>query len=66
MNCQNKANNAKVCGCSYPGCSRKGICCECVRYHLASNEIPGCFFPPEFEKTYNRSKDYFLSLKKRA
>ncbi|MEI8349959.1 MAG: DUF6485 family protein [Candidatus Omnitrophota bacterium] len=63
MNCQNKANNAKACSCSYPGCGRKGICCECVRYHLSHNEIPGCFFPPEAEQTYNRSKDYFLSLK---
>ncbi len=46
--------NKKDCGCTYD-CSRKGLCCECVRYHRAKGAIPGCFFPREAEKTYDRS-----------
>ncbi len=62
MECSNKSRNIQDCSCSYPGCSRKGICCECIRYHLSNNELPGCFFPSDAEKTYNRSIEYFVSL----
>ncbi|MFH1768975.1 MAG: DUF6485 family protein [Candidatus Omnitrophota bacterium] len=62
MTCNNKKPNLDKCTCSYPGCSRKGICCDCLHYHLSSNEIPGCFFPPDAEKTYDRSIDYFISV----
>ncbi|MCF7907496.1 MAG: DUF6485 family protein [Candidatus Omnitrophica bacterium] len=62
MSCENKKKNTDFCSCSYPGCPRKGVCCECLQYHLANNEIPGCLFPPEAEKTYNRSRDYFISI----
>ena len=34
--------NKKGCQCTYPGCSRKGICCGCIRHHLANRELPGC------------------------
>jgi len=26
-----------------------------VAYHRAIGELPGCFFPPEAEKTYDRT-----------
>lgn len=62
MNCANNAKNQTACSCSYPGCSRKGNCCECLRYHLASQELPACCFPPEVERTYDRSFERFAKL----
>lgn len=53
--------NARDCTCTYPGCSRKGRCCECVTYHRRNGEIPGCFFPPDIEKTYDRSAAAFAA-----
>lgn len=50
------------CACTYEPCSRKGICCQCIAYHLASEELPACAFPPEVEKTYNRSFRAFVSV----
>ncbi|MCL2294310.1 MAG: DUF6485 family protein [Spirochaetes bacterium] len=59
MKCTNESANLKICNCSYSGCSRKGICCECLHYHRARKELPACYFPPDIEKTYNRSiKNY--------
>jgi hypothetical protein len=52
------------CTCSYPGCSRKGNCCECLHYHLSNNELPACCFPPEVEKTYDRSFHRFAQIYK--
>jgi len=54
MEC-NKDENLKDCGCTYPGCDKKGLCCECLKYHLSSRELPGCCFPADVEKTYDRS-----------
>jgi hypothetical protein len=54
MECKKK-QNMDFCTCSYPGCSNKGICCQCIQQHLASKELPGCCFPPDAEKTYDRS-----------
>ena len=48
------------CKCTYTGCSRHGRCCECLAYHRASKELPGCCFPPEAEKTYDRSFAKFI------
>jgi len=62
MDCLNKKKNSDFCTCTYAVCSRKGICCECVRYHLSQDELPGCFFPPEAERTYNRSKQYYCAV----
>jgi hypothetical protein len=63
--CQNRQENLKSCTCSYPGCSRKGMCCECIRHHREKNELPGCLFPKEAEKTYDRSVRKFVgSVKK--
>ncbi|MCM8787024.1 MAG: DUF6485 family protein [Candidatus Omnitrophica bacterium] len=64
MNCQNKEKNLKNCNCSYPGCDKKGFCCECLRYHISKRQLPACFFPPQAEKTYNRSIEHFISLNK--
>ncbi|MCE5302239.1 MAG: DUF6485 family protein [Planctomycetaceae bacterium] len=61
MECQ-QSKNAKHCTCTYSSCSHHGICCECVRYHLASSELPGCFFPPGAERTYDRSFAHFARL----
>ncbi|HOQ04609.1 MAG TPA: DUF6485 family protein [Anaerohalosphaeraceae bacterium] len=54
MECKQQ-KNLKFCSCSYPGCDRKGICCECLQYHLKNRQLPGCCFPPAAEKTYDRS-----------
>ncbi|MEO0231372.1 MAG: DUF6485 family protein [candidate division WOR-3 bacterium] len=59
MECK-KEKNLKECTCSYEPCSRKGMCCECLRYHLSHDELPGCVFPPEIEKTYDRSIKNFV------
>ncbi|MDP3040727.1 MAG: DUF6485 family protein [Deltaproteobacteria bacterium] len=53
--------NLEKCTCSYDSCSRKGKCCECVSYHRRSNELPGCFFPPDAERSYDRSFKKFIS-----
>ncbi len=52
--------NKKKCNCTYEPCSRKGICCECIRYHWQSGELPVCFFPNDVEKTYDRSMERFI------
>lgn len=61
MDCK-KENNMKTCSCSYDPCIRKGLCCDCVAYHLKKRQAPGCFFPKAAEKTYNRSFEYFAEL----
>jgi hypothetical protein len=60
MQCK-KEENSVNCGCSWPDCPRKGICCDCVTHHRQKGEIPGCFFPADAETTYDRSVDYFVS-----
>jgi hypothetical protein len=60
MNCK-KQENKENCSCTY-SCPRKGICCECVAYHRLNNEIPGCFFPKDEEKTYDRSISNFIKV----
>jgi len=60
MNCANKDDNQAKCPCTYPGCPKKGMCCECLRFHLSNNEVPACFFSPEGEKSYDRSIDNFI------
>ncbi|MHC4457145.1 MAG: DUF6485 family protein [Planctomycetota bacterium] len=51
MECK-KEQNLKDCNCSYPGCERKGICCDCISYHLSSRQLPACCFPDDVEKTH--------------
>jgi hypothetical protein len=58
MECK-KEKNLKHCNCSYPGCSKKGVCCECLAFHLRNKELPGCCFPTSAEKSYDRSFEAF-------
>ena len=60
MECNQKRNIQQY-TCTYEPCSRKGICCECIAYHRRYNELPGCLFPPEVERTYDRSIERFLT-----
>ena len=60
--CSNLDANRKRCNCSYEPCSRKGKCCECLQYHLGSNELPACCFPDEVERSYDRSFRRFVAL----
>ncbi len=62
MECK-KEQNLKNCNCTYP-CSQKGICCECLKYHLKNRELPACCFLGEVEKTYDRSFERFAELVK--
>lgn len=52
--------NRQMCTCTYEPCHRKGRCCECLSYHWAQRELPACVFPPEVERTYDRSLRRFL------
>jgi hypothetical protein len=60
--CANKKKNLGRCSCSYSGCERQGVCCECLQYHWANRELPGCLFPPDAEKTYDRSLEHFIKV----
>jgi hypothetical protein len=33
-------------------------------YHKKYGELPGCLFPPEVERTYDRSIAHFVSIHK--
>ena len=61
MECK-KTQNSKSCACSYEPCSHKGICCECISFHLRSKELPGCCFPTGAERTFDRSFKHFAKL----
>ena len=61
MEC-NKERNLQGCNCTYDPCSRKGVCCECLRYHWRMRELPGCLFPDDAERTWDRSLDNFVRL----
>ncbi|MBU2597710.1 MAG: hypothetical protein KKC53_00785 [Actinobacteria bacterium] len=64
IECQIEENLAN-CNCTYEPCSRKGKCCECMRYHWRMRELPACFFPDDVEKTYDRSIERFISIYKK-
>jgi len=59
MECGQNDNRAR-CTCTYEPCSRKGRCCDCIAYHRRLDELPGCVFPPEVERTYDRSVERFV------
>ncbi|MEI7902504.1 MAG: DUF6485 family protein [bacterium] len=61
MNCK-KEDNARRCNCSYEPCSRKGVCCDCIAYHVASRQLPACCFSAAAERTYDRSFEHFARL----
>ncbi|NPA15555.1 MAG: hypothetical protein GXO44_03280 [Deferribacteres bacterium] len=60
--CKNYRKNLENCNCTYEPCSKKGYCCECIAYHRARGELPACYFPDEFERTYDRSIQAFVKL----
>ena len=57
----NIEKNKMVCNCTY-SCDKKGMCCECLKYHWSRGEVPACFFPDDIEKTYNRSVENFIQI----
>ncbi len=59
MDCK-KEKNLENCKCTYLECSRKGICCECIKYHREENELPACYFTLEAERTCDRSIEKFI------
>ena len=61
MKCSIDQNRAD-CACTYEPCPRKGKCCECIAYHWRRKELPGCLFPPDAERTYDRSLSHFLRI----
>lgn len=61
MECKIK-ENLKNCPCTYPGCEKKGKCCDCLIFHLENKELPGCCFPKDVEKSYDRSFKKFAEL----
>jgi hypothetical protein len=61
MECRKNANLTR-CNCTYDPCSRKGLCCECIASHLSRRELPGCCFPGNAEKTWDRSFQHFARL----
>lgn len=64
--CANQEKTAASCTCTYTSCGRRGICCECVAYHRSNGELPGCFFPPDAERTYDRSVQNYVRAMKAA
>jgi len=63
MECK-KEQNLKDCPCTWSDCPRKGICCDCIKYHWQTGELPACFFSKEAEKTYDRSIENFIREQK--
>jgi len=61
MECK-QSTNLQRCNCSYQPCSRKGVCCDCIQYHLSMRELPACCFPDDAERTYDRSFEHFSRL----
>jgi len=59
MECQEE-ENLKDCPCTYPGCSRKGVCCDCIKHHRENDGLPACCFSKEVEKTFDRSIKNFV------
>lgn len=61
MECKQKRNMSS-CNCSYEPCSKKGMCCDCLQYHMKMSEMPACFFPNDIEKGYDRSISNFVKV----
>ncbi|MFW5997164.1 MAG: DUF6485 family protein [Verrucomicrobiota bacterium] len=60
--CPQVEKNMEKCNCTYPGCPRRGNCCECLHYHLAMQQLPACCFPADAEATYDRSFRKFIEV----
>jgi len=63
--CVNLKTNLEKCTCTYTACGRRGRCCECLQHHLQAGELPGCCFPAEVERTYDRSIARFVAVHSR-
>ena len=61
MGCQ-IASNKGHCTCLHTECSKHGICCECLKYHLSNRELPACCFPEDVARTDERSFSKFCEL----
>jgi len=59
MECKKDKNLTDRCNCTYAGCDKKGVCCDCLAYHLKMRQLPGCCFPAEVERSYDRSFQAF-------
>jgi hypothetical protein len=62
IQCENLKKNLGRCNCSYAGCENKGNCCVCLHYHLSMKQLPGCCFPADAERTYDRSFRKFIEV----
>ncbi len=62
--CANLEKNRADCTCTYMACGKRGVCCECIASHRARDELPGCLFPPEVERTYDRSVRRYVEVMK--
>jgi len=60
VECKSEENKIR-CNCTYP-CDKKGMCCDCIRYHLSMRQLPACCFPDDVEKTYDRSFEKFIEI----
>ena len=58
--CSHHEDNLKKCNCTYSGCPRHGLCCQCLHYHRRQGQLPACFFSAADEKTYDRSIARFV------
>ena len=61
--CTNRSMNQSKCNCTY-SCAKKGVCCECLHYHLSMQQLPACCFPNDVEATYDRSFRRFVQVYK--
>jgi hypothetical protein len=60
--CSNRKPNTETCTCTYLACDRRGFCCACITYHREKGQLPGCVFPTEAEKTYDRSVRHYVQV----
>jgi len=60
MEC-NKEKNMEDCNCTF-SCDKKGVCCECLRSHLAQKQLPACCFPDSVACTDERSFEKFIEI----
>jgi hypothetical protein len=61
MECQRESNAAN-CPCLHTECSKHGVCCDCLRYHLSLEQLPACCFPSDIAKTDERSFSKFVEI----
>lgn len=38
--CRNRPRNTEACACYETSCSRRGVCCDCIRFHWGHNTWP--------------------------